>query len=216
MLVDGRAAAGPGPDARRSCGAGPIPIRRATRWSRSTAPGCRSTSTAMPCRRRWAGPTTCRMPRAASATTRSARSSPASHAWSPRLSRRASPARRRRSCGCSSCSIAAHPIADLHRWARGAQLAGLPVDPAVLQAGQPIYTARPIFRGSAPRPGAAGAARLRAARRRRPRGARRAPVRPARRRDRAAASSMPGRAAAATGGSCSTRRSAARHRSSCR
>ena len=41
----------------------------------------------------------------------------------------------------------AHPIADLHRWGRGAQIAGLPVDPAVLQAGQPIYTARPLFRG---------------------------------------------------------------------
>ena len=42
---------------------------------------------------------------------------------------------------------AAHPIADLHRWARGAQLAGLPVDPAVMQPGQPIYTSRPVFRG---------------------------------------------------------------------
>ena len=37
----------------------------------------------------------------------------------------------------------------LRRWARGARAAGLPVDPAVIQAGQPIYTARPLFRGIA-------------------------------------------------------------------
>ena len=41
-----------------------------------------------------------------------------------------------------------HPIADLYRWARGAQIAGLPVDPSVMQAGQPIYTARPLFAGA--------------------------------------------------------------------
>jgi hypothetical protein len=40
------------------------------------------------------------------------------------------------------------PIATLHGWARGAQIAGLPVDPAVMQAGQPIYTSRPIFDGA--------------------------------------------------------------------
>ena len=37
----------------------------------------------------------------------------------------------------------------LRRWARGAHAAGLPVDPAVIQAGQPIYTARPLFQGIA-------------------------------------------------------------------
>ena len=37
----------------------------------------------------------------------------------------------------------------LRLWARGARAAGLPVDPAVIQAGQPIYTARPLFRGIA-------------------------------------------------------------------
>ena len=34
----------------------------------------------------------------------------------------------------------------LRLWARGARAAGLPVDPTVIQAGQPIYTARPLFR----------------------------------------------------------------------
>ena len=37
----------------------------------------------------------------------------------------------------------------LRRWARGARAADLPVDPAVIQAGQPIYTARPLFQGIA-------------------------------------------------------------------
>ena len=41
-----------------------------------------------------------------------------------------------------------YPLADLHTWARGAQLSGLHLDPAVLQPGQPIYTSRPLFRGS--------------------------------------------------------------------
>jgi hypothetical protein len=35
----------------------------------------------------------------------------------------------------------------LRQWARGARAAGLSVDPAVIQAGQPIYTARPLFQG---------------------------------------------------------------------
>jgi hypothetical protein len=37
----------------------------------------------------------------------------------------------------------------MRRWTRGARAAGLPVDPAVIQAGQPIYTARPLFQGIA-------------------------------------------------------------------
>jgi hypothetical protein len=39
------------------------------------------------------------------------------------------------------------PLEDLRRWARGAQVAGLPVDAAVVQPGQPIYVARPEFVG---------------------------------------------------------------------
>jgi hypothetical protein len=39
------------------------------------------------------------------------------------------------------------PLSVLQRWARGAQLSALPVDPAVFQPGQPIYTARPRFNG---------------------------------------------------------------------
>ena len=40
-----------------------------------------------------------------------------------------------------------YPATDLRRWARGAQIAGLPVDAATTLAGQPIYTARPTFIG---------------------------------------------------------------------
>lgn len=38
-------------------------------------------------------------------------------------------------------------MALLRRWGLAAKVAGVPVDPSVLQAGQPIYTARPQFRG---------------------------------------------------------------------
>lgn len=41
----------------------------------------------------------------------------------------------------------AYPLAALRRWGRGAQLNDLPVDPAPMLAGQPIYTARPSFIG---------------------------------------------------------------------
>lgn len=40
-----------------------------------------------------------------------------------------------------------HPIEALRQWAKGARTSDYPVDPAVMQAGQPIYTARPIFVG---------------------------------------------------------------------
>ena len=33
-----------------------------------------------------------------------------------------------------------HPLADLESWAKGAQVVGMPVDPAVMRPGQPIYT----------------------------------------------------------------------------
>jgi hypothetical protein len=40
------------------------------------------------------------------------------------------------------------PLADLKRWATGARkVHDLPIDPSVLQAGQPIYTGRPRFEG---------------------------------------------------------------------
>ena len=41
----------------------------------------------------------------------------------------------------------AYPLERLLGWGRAAQIAGVPVDPAVLLRSQPIYTARPIFRG---------------------------------------------------------------------
>ena len=41
-----------------------------------------------------------------------------------------------------------HPLADLERWAKGAQVVGMPVDPAVMRPGQPIYTSRPRFEGA--------------------------------------------------------------------
>ena len=39
------------------------------------------------------------------------------------------------------------PLADLRAWAMGVRAMGGPVDPAVMQAGQPIFTARPQFVG---------------------------------------------------------------------
>ena len=39
------------------------------------------------------------------------------------------------------------PLADLRAWAMGVRAVGGPVDPAVMQAGQPIFTARPQFVG---------------------------------------------------------------------
>src|SRR4051812_48877819 len=39
------------------------------------------------------------------------------------------------------------PLADLHAWAQGVKAGGGPVDPALMQAGQPIFTARPQFVG---------------------------------------------------------------------
>ncbi len=42
-----------------------------------------------------------------------------------------------------------HPVEVLKQWAKGARASDYPVDPAVMQAGQPIYTARPIFVGMA-------------------------------------------------------------------
>lgn len=42
-----------------------------------------------------------------------------------------------------------YPLPVLRRWADGAKLAGLPVDPMVIAVGQPIYTARPRFNGMA-------------------------------------------------------------------
>ena len=41
-----------------------------------------------------------------------------------------------------------HLIAALERWAKGAQLVGLPVDPMVVRVGQPIFTSRPRFEGA--------------------------------------------------------------------
>ena len=41
----------------------------------------------------------------------------------------------------------AAPARRLERWAKGAQVVGLPVDPAVMRPGQPIYTAGPASRG---------------------------------------------------------------------
>ena len=42
------------------------------------------------------------------------------------------------------------PLADLKRWATGLRkVHDLPVDPSVIQAGQPIYTGRPLFVGMA-------------------------------------------------------------------
>jgi hypothetical protein len=42
------------------------------------------------------------------------------------------------------------PLADLKRWATGLRkVHDLPVDPSVIQAGQPIYTGRPVFVGMA-------------------------------------------------------------------
>jgi hypothetical protein len=38
-----------------------------------------------------------------------------------------------------------HPLETLHDWALNAKRHGLPIDPAVLLPGQPIYTARPRF-----------------------------------------------------------------------
>ena len=40
-----------------------------------------------------------------------------------------------------------HELARLRSWGVAAQRAGMPIDPAILQAGQPIYTARPTFIG---------------------------------------------------------------------
>ena len=61
----------------------------------------------------------------------------------------------------------AHALADLHRWAKGARAVGLPVDPAVFQVGQPIYTARPRFEGAIADPVPEAPCRLCPARRRR-------------------------------------------------
>lgn len=44
--------------------------------------------------------------------------------------------------------IASHPLADLRKWATGAQACGIPLDAAVISCGQPIYTARPRFEGA--------------------------------------------------------------------
>ncbi len=46
------------------------------------------------------------------------------------------------------CQLACeYPLETLRRWGRGAQIADVPIDPATLLPAQPIYTARPIFRG---------------------------------------------------------------------
>ena len=116
-----------------------------TRCSRCRAPGCRSTATMSKFRTGSAPATACPRRRPISATTGCRRSSPMSNA-SPRRPRAAALMGR----GIARLQMfflldQVHELARLRSWGVAAQRAGLPVDPAVLQAGQPIYTARPSF-----------------------------------------------------------------------
>ena len=132
----------------RSFAAGRLPIQARTRSKPSTASGCRSTSTTWRSRRRSAAAIALTMPHDTRATQCFRQSFTASR---PR--RRQHPrAGSRAHTGAAAAVLCARPGAIAGRsaaWARGARAAGLPVDPAVIQAGQPIYTARPLFQGIA-------------------------------------------------------------------
>ena len=148
MLVMGGVRTRPRPIEAAAAPLGRSRSRERTLWSTCPAHGWRSMSTATACRRRGGWPDTLPTPPPQSATTRWARNSAGVECVVAATSRTGLAGEEEARLRLFFLLGQPHALADLRRWAQGAQAAGLPVDPSIFQPGQPVYTARPRFEGA--------------------------------------------------------------------